>query len=528
MININLINTTDFNLNVEEKFVYNFYNKKEKILDDNIILNNNISPDSFIELSINFGKKYDQRFQNYIQYVDLEEFKNISGKKLTSSDLEYFNKLHKFNNHLNLNIDRPESDFKKISKYYNIKNSEFSDAKSFLSKNLKINVNNKFKNEFMNSNKDEIFFTKTIENAIENFDAINKNSDEILSEEKVKISEGFKVYSKKSAHTNTLTPYYIQIGNLIEKYKIIDNEKILCDTRFYFSNRIQNYNNSGASTFSDTLNIKDNAVKYGSSYLYAVYPTYITTQPSKSDYHILDTFILCDYPYITKEILCKEFKRPIPPAKLFFKYNEIKKHLKISWSKPLEKQGDIKGYQIFKRSNLKEPFKLIKQIEFHNETDAYDRNENVPLSSIETPRFHKNYFLDNDFMPDRVQIYAICSIDAHGYTSNYSEQLGVVYDFQRKKCMIDLVSRVGAPLHMPNILVARKTRFFDNDDNIVSITPIEKNVSKFTLYLTPEYFEVADYSSEDIKLFNDKYKFSIYKLENGETFISDLEIKNFT
>ena len=206
--------------------------------------------------------------------------------------------------------------------------------------------------------------------------------------------------------------------------------------------------------------------------------------------------------------------------------------MKISWSKPLEVQGDIKGYQVFKRLGLSSPYELIQQIEFHNESDMYDRNLNVPSDSIETPKFHKNSYIDKEFDPSKIQIYTICSIDAHGYTSNYSEQLAVIYNFQEKKCMVDLISRSGAPLHMPNILIPRKTRFFDNDDNIVSITPIEKNVNKFTLYLTPEYANVSGISSDTAEgvnnILKDNYKLSIYKLENGETIISDLDINNIS
>ena len=94
--------------------------------------------------------------------------------------------------------------------------------------------------------------------------------------------------------------------------------------------------------------------------------------------------------------------------------------------------------------------------------------------------------------------------------------------------MIDLVSGAGAPLHMPNILIPRKTRFFDNDDNIVSITPIESNVKKFTLYLTPEYVSITDDTlTFPNNTLSDNYKLSIYKLENGETVLNNLKIENF-
>ena len=96
------------------------------------------------------------------------------------------------------------------------------------------------------------------------------------------------------------------------------------------------------------------------------------------------------------------------------------------------------------------------------------------------------------FDKNNVQIYTICSLDAHGYSSNYSTQIAVMYDFYDKKCITDLVSESGAPLHMPNIFIKRKTKFFDNDDYITTNLPFEEKVKKFTLYATPEYFGILE------------------------------------
>lgn len=531
MINIDLLNTIDFDINVNEKFSYLYYNQNETVEEDTKIVNNKINPDRFIELKIDFGKKYDTRFDSYKNTLNLEEIKELSGKSLSDSDIEYFNKLDKRNNLINLSMDKSDESIVKINNYFGITNSDHNDAIDTIKKNNKISISRPYKEEFLNSNRKKIFFTKNISKSIENF--VNYSSDYSLGSQyensRVNIKKGFKEYRRVSTHTERLNDYYfIQIGHFIEKYKIINDSKILVDSVFYYSDEIENFSALGReSYFSGSLIIKDNAIQYGSTYSYMIYPTYITTQPCRNDYHLLSTFIICDYPYITKDITCKEFKRPISPSKLFFKYNEDKKELNIKWAKPLEIQGDVKGYQIFKRQSLQEPFTLIKQIEFHSPLDAYSRNLNVPSDLVEISQNHKNTCIDHNFNPGKIQIYAICSIDAHGYTSNYSQQIGVVYNASDKKCMTDLVSRSGAPLHMPNLLIPRKTRFFDNDDNIVTITPLEKNIEKITLYLTPEYKNISDVNEESFKTLNDKYKFSIYKLENGETFISDLEIKNF-
>jgi len=529
MINVNLLNTADFKLNINTRFVYEFYNQNEAILNDNDIIDNNVNPDSYIEISIESGKEYDNRFRDFLGELNLEELKNLSGKKLTEGDISFFNKLDKFNGLVNVNIDKSDDNFEKINKYFSIDNSDHAKAKRFLKNNVKISVNNSYYEDFLNTNNSKVFFTKSVSNALENFKEIkNIQSQEFRREiNSIKIKEDFQVYRKKSSHLSGNSFYFLQVGHFIEKYKVKAESKILCDSRFYFNNRLETKTIVSGS-LNDSLNIKDNAVRYGETYFYMVYPVYVTTQPSKDDFHIVNTYILCDYPYITKNITCKEFKRPVPPSKVFFKYNENNKEMKISWSKPLEVQGDVKGYQVFKRFNFNEPFKLVKQIEFHSENDAYEKNENITKEDIEKSSSHKSFFIDRDFDPSKIQIYTICSIDAHGYTSNYSEQLGVIYNFQEKKCMIDLVSRSGAPLHMPNILIPRKTRFFDNDDNIVSITPVERNVKKFTLYLTPEYVNITDDNlTFPNNTLSDNYKLSIYKLENGETVLNNLKIENF-
>ena len=530
MINIDLLNTIDFDINVNEKFSYLYYNQNETVEDDTKIINNKVSPDRFIELKIEFGKKYDERFNAYKNTLMLEEIKALSGLSLTDSDIEYFNKLDKRNNLINLNIDKSDENILKINDYFGITQSDHNDAINTIKNNSKISISNPYKEEFLDSNRKKIFFTKNISNAIKDFVKYkNNNYSESVQNENVNVKKGFKEYKKISAHTERSNDYYfIQIGHFIEKYKTINESKVLVDSVFYYNEKIENFSvDNQEAYFSNSLIIKDNAIQYGSTYSYMIYPTYMTTQPCRNDYHLLSAYIICDYPYITKNITCKEFKRPIPPSKIFFKYNEDKKELNIKWAKPLEVQGDIKGYQIFKRQNLKSPYSLIKQIEFHSPLDAYDRNANIPTNIIEIAQNHKNTCIDLEFDPSKIQIYTICAIDAHGYTSNYSQQIGVVYNASDKKCMTDLVSRSGAPLHMPNLLVPRKTKFFDNDDNIVTITPIEKNIEKITLYLTPEYENIFGENEESLKTLNDKYKFSIYKLENGETFINDLEIKNF-
>ena len=205
-----------------------------------------------------------------------------------------------------------------------------------------------------------------------------------------------------------------------------------------------------------------------------------------------------------------------------------KKKLNIKWFNPVEPQNDIKGYQIFKRESLEEPYVLLKQIEFTSKNDAFERNENIPLDDIIKSFSVLNEFDDKSYKPNKIQIYTICSIDSHGYTSNYGKQVAILYDFLNKKCIVDEISKSNAPLNMPNLLIDKKTKFYDEENFIVNNLTFEKNVNKISLYITPECFKITDMNNSEDILLKEKYKFSIFKLENSESIISDIDIENFS
>ena len=124
-------------------------------------------------------------------------------------------------------------------------------------------------------------------------------------------------------------------------------------------------------------------------------------------------------------------------------------------------------------------------------------------------------FYDDTFNPTEITIYAICSIDAHGLVSNYSEQIAFTYDYLNKETLADLVSTPGAPIFYPNIMIPRKTIFFDNDDKISTITPTASDKKKFTLIFTPDCLTHNLESSNNYEnLFKDSYELSIFRLNN--------------
>lgn len=537
MSNFLLNNSPDFYLNVETDFIYNFYNENETQTDDSIFLNNNINFYKSIKINVQARSKYDKRLFSFYENLNTKDIKLFKNKNLNENTLFYFNRVHKLNENLiNLNYDTDIESINEINSFYNISDEKFKIAKDFIETNKKISVSKNFEKEFINLNHFNEFFT---ESNFENYNFYKKNIDKTSNSsskliDKLIINENFNVYRKKSIYSskNVSKSYYINIGFLIEKY--VKNQNSYEKLSSYFKYNDQNESIPSLNKVSEDHTIKynfslnDNGIKYGKTYKYVIYPVYIASLPSRMDYHLIDEFIVCGFPYITNDVECKENVRPIPPSQISFKFINSKDFLKISWSKPLEEQGDVKGYQIFKRHSLEDPFVLIKQLEFHNENDFYTRNEKVSQTIIENMKKENNtFFYDKNFKKEKIQIYAICSIDAHGFISNYSAQYAVKYNHYNKKCEIDLISTEGSPLHMPNLMLPRRTKFYENEDYIVNNMPIEKKVKKFTLYVTPEYNKLGAGTEVYKTVLGDKYKLSIFKLENSDVYTEDINILNF-
>ena len=522
-------------LSLDTKFIYNFYNEDETLVSDDLLLN--VQKDFYrcIQIKIDTKSIYDNRVFKYIQSIELKDLESFSNKNLTKETRLLFNNTHLLDkNFINMNLNTNKAKIKKVNEYYRINDVRHESIKSHLLSSKKVSFNKKFKEKFVK-----------ISSSAENFD-LNKNIDfynsnldkeqdiKPIENQILKLNNDFKIFKRKSVYNSVFKSksYYLNVGFLIEKYvKENDNYNFMSSyyRHNYANNKIKEMNfSSNECIIRENIDVKDIAVKYGQTYKYVIYPVFLTTLPSRYDYHTMDEYIFCGFPHITNDVVCKENVRPIPPAQISFNFLEKEEALKISWNKPLELQGDVKGYQIFKRHSLEDPYVLIKQLEFHSENDFYERNERISSSTIEKMSKENNtFYKDHNFKKSKIQIYTICSIDAHGFISNYSTQYAVKYNSFLKKCEIDIVSNTGAPIHMPNLLVPRKTKFFENADYIVNNTPIEEKVKKFTLYVTPEYNKISNMTANYKSVLSDNYKLSIFKLENANVYNDSIQIVNF-
>ena len=163
----------------------------------------------------------------------------------------------------------------------------------------------------------------------------------------------------------------------------------------------------------------------------------------------------------------------------------------FSWGFPVNPQQDIKKFQIFRRTSVVEPFTLISQYDFDDSVVKYSSGEQVPPDLNNKMRSGLTFYIDDDFDKDEEPryIYAACCIDAHGLTSNYSEQFKVSFDPFKNKIVSQYVSPAGAPKPYPNLYIVEDL-FQD------AIRTSEK--TRVSIFLDPEYYQVFDEDGKDL------------------------------
>ena len=202
-----------------------------------------------------------------------------------------------------------------------------------------------------------------------------------------------------------------------------------------------------------------------------------------------------------------EYIPPPPPDEIKFVFDHVKKNIVLTWDTPINHTRDITGFQIFRRSSMREPFELISQYTWDTSLPAadgrrYSTTERVDPNYIEEMRTDDRYLVkrndspvyvhvDDDFNVDTEfyvssdYIYSICSVDAHGLISNYSSQWRVTFDPYRNRLITQIVCDEGSPKQYPNMYL-RTDSFIDSmhwDGNEMRL---------IDLNFTPEYLQISD------------------------------------
>lgn len=308
--------------------------------------------------------------------------------------------------------------------------------------------------------------------------------------------------------TNGFEPRWQIIGYIIDKFELLDNGT----TKKMESIFIENPN------INTTI---DYRIKYGARYQYTIRSVaYLESQAEDTE---TNDMVIVSYMISSKDstiltINCEEFVPPPNPADVNTRWDYTKEQLILQWNFPPNSQRDIKQWQIFRRKNVDESFELQKIYNFDDSvvkiSDDYTESPNQEC--IEHMTNPKCFWVDKEFTKDTKFIYALCSIDAHGHSSNYSIQIETAFDKYNNAIIKKMISPSGAPKAYPNINLFSDA-FVD--------TIKDSNHDKMHIYFNPEYLKVLNAKGNNLNLMPKKCVFNIINIDLQEQINIDINIK---
>lgn len=282
------------------------------------------------------------------------------------------------------------------------------------------------------------------------------------------------------------------IGYIVEKQELLSNGSLLEKESIIIDNPLS----------STSVDLR---IKYGSTYFYTIKSVAfveVQAQDFETDELVAISFLVCSNKSEIRKVKCIETVPPPPPWDFNIAWDFKNTAARITWSFPTNSQRDIKYFQLFRRKSIEEPFELIRQYDFDDSEIKSEWTETPDESLIEILSSPKSYYLDTEFGKDSRFIYAVCSVDAHGISSNYSMQLEVSFDRFKNRIEKSLISVAGAPKAYPNMYLNRDT-FVD--------TIKDSSHSELEIVFNPEYLDVFDSSANNLKLIRNSTD-SYYKL----------------
>ena len=521
-------------------FVYNQYESSETIIDDKQIItriNLNENKKRFIRIDLgnislrsiesNSNKYDDQNFNQSIYNLSLAGSLNETQNRLFNKiDQICSNRRHIINN---LDSDEARRNISYYARGQNLNRVNKEILSGAITSSQKISIADNFETNLSNQFLNTSFPEPDIYNQILDYDILMSNRKEDF-EESLSIIQSGNLFPKMQVLDQSLNDIdfnrysrinAVKCGFLVEKFvKNREGYEFLC-SRFFTKDK-----NTFDLSRIDFI-VEDESIVYGKTYKYIVSDVFLYTTPDPENRFLLNSYLICDYPFISKDIECIETVPPPPPNNIKFFYSKDQEKLRITWDEPGDYQDDAKGYQILKRTSLSSPFEVIAQLEGHLQSDLYNPVEIVPDDIIiKTPGNVPYIYHDRSYNPGEITIYCIRTIDAHGMFSEYSSQIAILYDFFEDKLIHDMISDSGAKRNKPNEFVRQNSLFFENETNIIDNLPILKNVNKISLYITPDFVQVKN-DKEIIKILEEKYQFTLFRLNDLVQYKKTFSIKNF-
>lgn len=369
--------------------------------------------------------------------------------------------------------------------------------------NFNIQINNKFVSTLMKNQisspsmfSDQFVKTHSISEQIQK-NARTRTQRDLVTDDYRTFGTHIEVSKLKS--TYTVSSEVQIVGYIIDKFLVKEDRTL---------QRVDSIVIEDPSSTS-TIDVK---VRYYGQYVYSVRSVALFTIPSiveDTGELVVAKFLISSRPSKTVKVNCVELVPPPSPTDLKFIWDYDDGKLNVTWSFPPNSQRDIKKFQVFRRSNIREPYQLVRVIDFDDSVVKAEQVEEYFIHLVKKDLNPKLRFIDDEFTKDSKFIYTLCSIDAHGMTSNYGEQYEVEFDRFKNRVSLKRISASGAPKAYPNMFLLADT-FLDS----VVVT----NYKKLKIAFDPEHYVVHDSSGNDLKFMatnrnGGKYRFQFINLD---------------
>lgn len=532
------LRSDNINLFLSNKITIELKDLKDRLnFDSNISFLENINPDVVDQI---------QNFQN--QNLNESIVDEIKAIEYFNSNLRFDDKSINFISGLNNKYRR------RILEAYEVDNRLYPTLTRYNQRNVIYGsdylgdiMQNKLTSQYAYDFKNAEFLSdiNQIENERINIDYLSKN----ISVSADKIDSFFinQRSDKEIINTTESTPLLFNfipfdITPVIEDDANLKNETGVAFIGFLIKKHIKNVN---GDTFLDTASqfiyvdinnnpidqiiLYDGLLNYANSYSYEVIPVfylglYRFLGYQEFNFPLISHHLVWNNSRRTEFVRAVDYYAPEPPNAVTAKFLTHTFKAELNWSHPTNPQGDVVGFQIYRRQTLEEPFQLIKVYlkkpisQFkHMQMFSDIIPENlIKISDDNTLKGMYSFTDETVDLTKETYIYAICAIDAHGYVSNYSSQIGLRYSKIYNSLIIDQVSMQNAPRSYPNLYVQRKSQLFQNEELVFDFLPNFRNKDKITIYFTPDALSVQNNQIFNI---NNQYQLSVSRL-------NDLDAKN--
>jgi len=280
----------------------------------------------------------------------------------------------------------------------------------------------------------------------------------------------------------------------------------------------------------------DSKVKYGHRYAYSIRAIALAqfqAVDEETGQIFAITGLISSRPSRWDWVRCKEYNPPPPPADLNFIWDYKKKRMMLMWSFPVVSTRDVKRFQVLRRKSIHEPYQLLAEYDFDDSVLPTPRKETPRPTRTHTMENPSTTYVDEEFTRDSKFIYTLCSIDAHDFSSNYSQQFVVSFDRYKNRIVKKIISPEGAPKAYPNFYLTADPELGVGDINLTSDSIKDSGHKKCTIFFDPEYLSIVNGDEEDLRLlsFSDnenegRYKFQMINIDRQKSQVMSIDIED--